>query len=163
MKYNFNGKQINIPDKEIKKSMELLELTEEEAIEMWLEDEGYLDNEEQIELTQKAKESGILSTIHGAKAENVEKKEKKPKTVKISEEKQELFKAILENLQENFENVEVLNPNKLISIKINGKTFKLDLIEQRKPKGEKPKATVTHEDVLHERCLELESKLRGDY
>ena len=134
MKYNFNGKQINIPDKEIKKSMELLELTEEEAIEMWLEDEGYLDNEEQIELTQKAKESGILSTIHGAKAENVEKKEKKPKTVKISEEKQELFKAILENLEENFENVEVLNPNKLISIKINDKTFKLDLIEQRKPK-----------------------------
>ena len=123
MKYNFNGKQINIPDKEIKKSMELLELTEEEAIEMWLEDEGYLDNEEQIELTQKAKESGILSTIHGAKAEKVEKKEKKPKTVKISEEKQELFKIILENLQENFENVEVLNQNKLISIKINDKIF----------------------------------------
>ena len=134
MKYNFNGKQINIPDKEIKKSMELLELTEEEAIEMWLEDEGYLDNEEQIKLTQKAKENGILSTIHGAKAENVEKKEKKPKTVKISEEKQELFKAILENLEENFENVEVLKQNKLISIKINDKTFKLDLIEQRKPK-----------------------------
>ena len=162
MKYNFNGKQINIPDKEIKKSMELLELTEEEAIEMGLEDDGYLDNEEQIELTQKAKESGILSTSHGAKAENVEKKEKKPKTVKISEEKQELFKAILENLQENFENVEVLNPNKLISIKINDKTFKLDLIEQRKPKDKKPKATVTYEDELKMKCLELESKLKGD-
>ena len=134
MRYEINGKWVNIPDQEIEKSMKLLELTKEEAIEMWLEDEGYLDNEEQIELTQKAKESGILSTIHGAKAENVEKKEKKPKTVKISEEKQELFKIILENLQENFENVEVLNQNKLISIKINDKTFKLDLIEQRKPK-----------------------------
>lgn len=134
MIYNFNGKNINIPDKEIEKAMKSLELTKEEAIEMWLEDEGYMDNEEQIALTQKVKESGIMATIHGASAEKKEKKEKKPKTVKISEEKQELFKAILENLQENFENVEILNPNKLISIKINGKTFKLDLIEQRKPK-----------------------------
>jgi len=134
MKYNFNGKQINIPDKEIKKSMELLELTEEEAIEMWLEDEGYLDNEEQIELTQKAKESGIMTTIHGAKAEQKEKKEKKPKTVKISDEKQELFANVLKNLQEIYENVEVLNPNKLISVKIGDKSFKIDLIEQRKPK-----------------------------
>lgn len=134
MIYNFNGKNINIPDKEIEKAMKSLELTKEEAIEMWLEDEGYMDNEEQIALTQKVKESGIMTTIHGASAEKKEKKEKKPKTVKISEEKQELFKAILENLQENFENVEVLNPNKLISIKINEKTFKLDLIEQRKPK-----------------------------
>lgn len=134
MIYNFNGKNINIPDKEIEKAMKSLELTKEEAIEMWLEDEGYMDNEEQIALTQKVKDSGIMTTIHGASAEKKEKKEKKPKTVKISEEKQELFKTILENLQENFENVEVLNPNKLISIKINEKTFKLDLIEQRKPK-----------------------------
>lgn len=134
MIYNFNGKNINIPDKEIEKAMKSLELTKEEAIEMWLEDEGYMDNEEQIALTQKVKDSGIMTTIHGASAEKKEKKEKKPKTVKISEEKQELFKAILENLQENFENVEILNPNKLISIKINDKTFKLDLIEQRKPK-----------------------------
>lgn len=134
MIYNFNGKNINIPDKEIEKAMKSLELTKEEAIEMWLEDEGYMDNEEQIALTQKVKESGIMTTIHGASAEKKEKKDKKPKTVKISEEKQELFKIILENLQENFENVEILNQNKLISIKINDKTFKLDLIEQRKPK-----------------------------
>ena len=134
MIYNFNGKNINIPDKEIEKAMKNLELTKEQAIEMWLEDEGYMDNEEQIALTQKVKDSGIMTTIHGASAEKKEKKDKKPKTVKISEEKQTLFANILENLQENFENVEVLNQNKLISIKINDKTFKLDLIEQRKPK-----------------------------
>ena len=40
MIYNFNGKNINIPDKEIEKAMKSLELTKEEAIEMWLEDEG---------------------------------------------------------------------------------------------------------------------------
>ena len=40
-----NGKKVKIPDVEIEKSMKALELTKDEAIEMWLEDEGYLDNE----------------------------------------------------------------------------------------------------------------------
>ena len=39
MKYTLkNGKVVNIPDKEIEQSMKVLELTKEEAIEMWLED-----------------------------------------------------------------------------------------------------------------------------
>ena len=137
MRYEINGKWVNIPDQEIEKSMKLLELTKEEAIEMWLEDEGYLDNEEQIELTQKAKESGILNTIHGAKAEK-EKKATKPRTVKISDEKQHLFKNLkcfLEGYALNCNGkVEVLTENKLMTIQIGEKTFKIDLIEQRKPK-----------------------------
>ena len=36
---------------------------------------------------------------------------------------------------ENYENVEVLKENKLIQVKLNGKTFKIDLIEQRPPKN----------------------------
>ena len=134
MNYNFNGKTIRIPDDELAKNMKVLNLTKEEAIEMYLEDEGYLDNEEQNELTEKVKKSGIMTTIHGAKAENDKKKAKKPKTVKISDEKQELFANVLKNLQEIYENVEVLNQNKLISVKIGEKTFKIDLIEQRNKK-----------------------------
>ncbi len=45
MRYDFNGKTINIPDAELEKSMKLLGLSKEEAIEMYLEDEGYLENE----------------------------------------------------------------------------------------------------------------------
>lgn len=133
MKYNFNGKMINIPDVEIEKSMKILKMSKEEAIEMWLEDEGYLENEVQEELTQKAKENKITSTIHSAREDKP--KVTKPKTVKVSEEKQELFASILGNLTENFENVEVLKENKLIQVKLNGKTFKIDLIEQRPPKN----------------------------
>lgn len=138
MKYNFNGKIINIPDKELEKSMKNLELTKEEAIEMYLEDEGYLDNEEQEELTKKAKESGIMSTIHGAKAINVEKKETKPKNVKVSNEKKELFSIIYNNLyeysKENDIKVSILKENKLLQVEINNKIFKIDLIEQRQNK-----------------------------
>lgn len=132
MTYNLNGKNINIPDAEIEKSMKLLELTKEEAIEMWLEDEGYLDNEEQLELEQKAKENKITATIHGAGSEK--RKSAKPKTVKVSDEKVKLFNEILENLYKFNENVEILKENKLIQVEINGKVFKIDLIEQRKPK-----------------------------
>ena len=83
MRYNFNGKNINIPDAELEKSMKILGLTKEEAIEMWLEDEGYLDNEEQAELEQKAKDNKITATIHGASGTK-EKTKSKPKTVLLA-------------------------------------------------------------------------------
>ena len=134
MKYTLpNGKNVNIPDKEIENNMKALELTREEAIEMWLEDEGYLDNEEQNELDEKAKKVKI---DHGASAvDKSEKKEKKPREIKVSDEKQLLFAEIVANLAENDRNYEILKENKLICVKIGEKTFKIDLIEQRAPKN----------------------------
>lgn len=137
MKYTLNGKTINIPNAEIEKSMRVLAITEEEAIQMWLEDEGYLDNEEQNELEKKAKENRITATIHDA-GNKTKRKQSKPKTVKVSDEKQALFAEIHETLCEYCEEMggtcEVLKENKLISVKIGVKTFKIDLIEQRPPK-----------------------------
>ena len=133
MKYTLeNGKIVNIPDKEIENSMKSMELTKEEAIEMWLEDEGYLDNEEQNELDSKAKKVKI---DHGASAiDKTQKKEKKPREIKVSDEKQTLFGEIVEKLAETGRNYEILKENKLICVKIGEKTFKIDLIEQRQPK-----------------------------
>lgn len=132
MRYDFNGKMLNIPDEEIAKAMKNLDLSKEEAIEMWLEDEGYLENEEQENLCKLAKENKITAIIH--KASEGKKRQSKPRTVKISDEKQKLFNEILENLYKYNENVEVLKENKLIQVKIGEKVFKIDLIEQRKPK-----------------------------
>lgn len=133
-----NGKKVKIPDAEIEKSMKILELTKDEAIEMWLEDEGYLDNDEQTELDKKAKDSGILHTIHGAGDKKERKKSDKPKVVKVSDEKKALFTEIKENLEcfaeESGGKVTVEKENKLIIFEINGKTFKIDLIEQRAKK-----------------------------
>ena len=125
-----NGKLVNIPKKEVQKNMNILGLTLEESIQMYLEDEGYLENEEQENLCKVAKENKITATIHKA----TESKSKKPKTVKVSDEKVKLFNEILENLYKYNENVEVLKENKLIQVKIGEKMFKIDLIEQRKPK-----------------------------
>ena len=125
-----NGKLVNIPKKEVQKNMNILGLTLEESIQMYLEDEGYLENEEQENLCKVAKENKITATIHKA----TENKVKKPKTVKVSDEKVKLFNEILENLYKYSENVEILKENKLIQVKIGEKVFKIDLIEQRKPK-----------------------------
>lgn len=134
MKYTLpNGKNVNIPDKEIEKNMKLLEISKEEAVEMWLEDEGYLDNEEQNELDEKAKKVKI---DHGASAiDKTEKKEKKPREIKVSDEKQALFGEIVEKLAENSRNYEILKENKLICVKIGEKTFKIDIIETRQKKS----------------------------
>ena len=56
MKYNFNGKVINIPDAEIEKNMKALDISKDEAIGMWLDDNDYTENEVVEELTKKAKE-----------------------------------------------------------------------------------------------------------
>ncbi len=135
MKYTLkNGKSVNIPDKEIEKSMKALDLTKEEAIEMWLEDNDYEVNEEQVALDEKAKKVKIN---HGASAiDKTEQKEKKPRVVKISDEKQALFSEILSNLEDVYPNsVEIVKENKLLTVKIGGKTFKIDIIEQRPPKN----------------------------
>ena len=70
--------------------------------------------------------------------ENVPKTEKKPRTVKISDEKQQLFSEIYEYLYETSEetgrNVQILKENKLISVQIGQKIFKIDVIEQRPTK-----------------------------
>ena len=135
MKYQLkNGKSVNIPDKEIEKSMRALELTKEESIQMWLEDNDYEVNEEQEELDSKAKKVKIQ---HGASAiDKTEQKEKKPRVVKISDEKQALFSEILSNLEDVYPNsVEIVKENKLLTVKVGTKTFKIDIIEQRPSKN----------------------------
>jgi hypothetical protein len=132
MLYNFGGKQIRIPDEEIAVAMKNLGLSEPEAIQMWLEDEGFLDNEEQEALCEKAKENKVRVQGEGLKER---KPREKPKTVKVSDEKAQLFNEIVENLKENGRNFEISKQNKLILVKINEKIFKIDLIEQRTKKN----------------------------
>jgi wobble nucleotide-excising tRNase len=127
-----NGKTVRIPQEEVDKSMELLDLTEEDAIQMWLEDEGYVDNAEQIELDKKAKASGLSRTIHEAKST----KERKPreKVRKEDRAKEDVISTLADTLKEFAENVQIVNVGKLITFTLDGDNYKLDLIRQRKPK-----------------------------
>lgn len=131
MIYNFNNTKITIPDVSIEKYMKDLQITKEEAIELWLDDNDYTENEEQNELDTKAKKVKIQ---HGAGSL---KKEKKQYTRKPSDEKVAIFielKNWLDTLCEsdNFK-YEILKENKLVSLTTqSGTQFKIDLIETRK-------------------------------
>lgn len=131
MKYTVNGKSVNIPNEELEKNMKALELTKEEAIQLWLEDNGFEENEEQNALDEKAKK---VKVNHGA-GDSGKGKNAKPRTVVVSDEKKTLFEDIFGNLAEIYgENAKIEKENKLIIVNIGEKTFKIDVIEQRKPK-----------------------------
>ena len=132
MKYQLGNKTINIPDKDIQNFMKSLDLSKEDAIQMWLEDNDYEVNEEQAELDAKAKKVKI---DHGASAVDKTQKEKKSRPKVASDEKKELFDEIFSNLSDVYgQNARIEKENKLIIVQIGEKTFKIDLIEQRKPK-----------------------------
>ena len=57
MKYEFNGKNLNIPDQELENSMKCLKISKEEAIQLWLDDNDFTINETVEELSEKAKKN----------------------------------------------------------------------------------------------------------
>ena len=133
MKYNFGNKVLNIPDEEIKNLMDTLELTEEEAIETWLDDNDYTENEEVEKLTKKAKENGVK--IRG---ESDAPKAKRVVERKANPTKEKIIAILAETLakQDNLMNIKVTNIGKLIEFTDNeGNSFKLDLVQRRNKKS----------------------------
>ena len=132
MTYDFNGKKIRISDSEIENLVKGLNISKEQAIQIWLEDEGYLENEEQNSLDKKAKESKITATVHQAKSDN--RKERKPRERKPDEEKEKIISNLAKFLENSTENVKITNISKIIEFDIGENHYKLDLVRQRKPK-----------------------------
>ena len=134
MKYNFNGKNINIPDKELENLMKTLDLTEEEAIQVYLDDNDYTTNEEVEELTKKAKINKTDKIVVQSKVEKA-KTERKPKENPL---KTSIINYLYKFLAENptLLNVNITNPTKSIDFIAENKHFTLNLVEHR-PKKEK--------------------------
>ena len=128
------GQIVKIPREELARYMKLDGVkTEEDACWIWCEDNGKIINEEQEELTKKAKDNRITATIHQARAETTKERkkiERKPDQVKDS-----LVESLKDFLiEQSFENVTITKVGKLVEFDCGGEHFKLDLIRQRKPK-----------------------------
>ena len=125
-----NGKIIRINEKTIQNLMDKLNLDREDAIQVYLEDEGYEINEEQEELTKKAKDNKITATIHKAEGRTKERKkvERKP-----NPDKEFLIAAFAEFLNglDDITDVNVSNIGKIVEFKFKDKAMKIDLIEKR--------------------------------
>lgn len=128
-----NGKVAKAMTSYVENMAKELDITMDEAVYTWLEDEGYILNEEQEELTKKAKENKVITTVHKAegKARERKKVERKP-----NPDKEFLIKTLFDALSntEGCANEVIENVGKLITFEYNGKKFKLDLIETRTKK-----------------------------
>ena len=131
MKYIVGKKEINIPEKEIEKLVNSLDISEDEAIQTWLFDNDYIENEEEAVLTKKAKDNRITATIHEAKditktraKRNVERKE--------DVDKEMIIAAVANMLQGMGIKGKVTNKSKIVEFEYNGNEYKIDLIRRRK-------------------------------
>lgn len=129
MTYDFNGKKINIPNDEIENNIKILKISQEEAIQMWLEDNDYLVNDVVEELSAKAKVNKIN---HGAKADKPRKSVKRER--KPDEEKENLIKILSDCLKNAGFDAKITNKSKIIEFNVDENHYKLDLIKQRPPK-----------------------------
>lgn len=135
MKYKYNGKEYNIPDKEIDTLMENLDISLSEACETYLADKEIIESEEEKELTKKATKNRISSTIHSAKGE---KKERKPREKKENPLKKQIIAGIHDffldeighTLDKNTK-ISIKNDEKYIDLVIDGREFTINLIEHR--------------------------------
>ena len=116
--------------------MEKLEKLIEKIMKECEQDGEPVTREEAEEMAKmELKAQGVDFVKARAAEPKPETAEKRKRTVKYSDEKVQIFTELKDFLSENYENVEVLKENKLFSVKIGAKVFKIDLIEQRKPKN----------------------------
>ena len=133
MEIKVNNKVVKIPQNEIDNLMKTLELTEQEAIETWLDDNDYTTNEQVGELTKKAKANGTTKIGARVNVENKkverERKENPTKALIINQLWQKLAEI------EHISNLKVENKEKLITFSLNGNDYKLDLVQKRAKKA----------------------------
>ena len=122
MLYTFNGKTLNIPDKDIDTFVNKYNLSQDEAIQLWLEDNDYLENEVVNELVEKSK---------GQRRYEKSTKERKASTKerKVDEEK----KLLLNRLMSGF-SVDSVKNEAEFSFHINENYYTVKLIKHRPPK-----------------------------
>lgn len=128
MKYTFadkDGKQqtVNIPDDDIKRAKSAYGLSNKEAIDMWLVDEGHLENPVVEELNAKAKANGVKG---GSKKRTVRRKEDPVKRALIAS----LFDCIL--TYDGVDSAAVRNPERIISFTLGNDTYEITLSKKRK-------------------------------
>ena len=129
-----DGRVVQVPNKEVSQLQAQLKITRSEAVELWLFDNDYIENEEEQALTAKAKENKIL---HKAKAE-YKPKTQRERVVKEDKVKEAIIQAVADLLPTlNAENVVIEKKGKLITFTVGEDKFKFDLIRQRPPKENK--------------------------
>ena len=130
-----NGKQVKIATSWVEKTTKLLDTDTEDVLLMWLEDNDYLENEEQEELDKTAKANKVKLVA----TDKAKPKTQKERVAKPQPEKEFLITNFYELLWAlpGVDNIIRENKAKIITFDYKGASYKLDLVQKRKKKEEK--------------------------
>ena len=130
------GKVVKVSAEWVERTIKALDTDLEDVLLMWLEDEGYLVNEEQEELVKQAKANGVKIK---ADTDKPKKKTPKERVAKPQPEKEFLITNFHELLWAlpDVDNIICENKAKIITFDYKGASYKLDLVQKRKKKEEK--------------------------
>ena len=140
MKYTFiNGEKqqtVEIPDEVIKKHKRSLGCTTSEAINLFLFDEGYIDNDEVTKLTNKAKANGAAKVKIGCKRKSPSRKPDEVKRTLIQSFYQYLVSGqVSDALGAEIQEVEVVNQERIITFAVGDDNYEITLSKKRKAKA----------------------------
>ena len=126
-----SGKVVKCSKEWAEKTAKTLETDLDDVLLMFLEDNNYIINEEQEELDKKAK--GVVKP----KATDKTKQRKPAERVqKENPTKEKIIAEIAQTLQAlGVENLKIENKAKIITFDYVNESFKVDLIQKRKPKA----------------------------
>ena len=125
-----SGKVVKVDKNWADQTMKALDLDLDETLQMFLEDNDYLLNEEQEELDKKAK--GVVKPQAGDKT----KRKPREKVQKENPTKELIIAEIAKSLQAlGVKNLKIENKAKLITFNYVNESFKVDLVQKRKPKA----------------------------
>lgn len=124
-----NGKIIKVNKAWAEQTMKTLETDLEDVLLMYLEDNGYIINEEQEELDKKAK--GVVKP----QATDKTKRKKVERTPKENPTKEKIIAEIAKTLENlGVQDLKIENKAKIITFNYEMESYKVDLIQKRKPK-----------------------------
>jgi predicted RNA-binding protein Jag len=131
MRVDVNGKNVNVPEEFIERTMKSLDVDRAEAVRIFLDDEGFTTNDEIVAMSAKAKAAGS-----GLKATG-EKKERKAPVRKPDEVKRAIIAALAEFIEttDGAENVNVTNIERMIAFSIGSDNFEVTLTKKRPAKN----------------------------
>ena len=132
-----NGKVVKAMTSYLENMVKTLDIDMDEAVLTWLEDEGYLVNEEQEELCAAAKENKSLAAARKGIRDGAKEKKKVVRTIKENPTKEMIIAEIAKCIEtiDGTANMVVENKGKLITFELNNESFQIDLKQRRKPKA----------------------------
>lgn len=121
-------------EQEVLHLMKSLDLSREEAEQLWQDDHDDYESDEMKEMAANAKKNGLLKT--GARQVVDPSGKKKVRERKPNEDKRFLVDCLRDTLQE-FEGCEVVNPERQVDFHLNGVHYSVTLTAHRPPKAKK--------------------------